>query len=255
MSFNSRALLRPVSLFALFIVFLSLIDGNPTCDVPIPWPLCTDEGITQSSFPNDFGHLTVEAVAAALTSNFSTDNLQDSCSRDLGLYACLLFFPDCRTNQATQVNVVRRPCRDFCERVQAACASIDVVRIIPCDLFSYWDPSNPTACYDPLHLFVINEIQMAPPFNSVDRFVELWDYGMGGTLLKKYIFISGTGDGGASGDAVEELSRANLEGARMNENGYLLITTSGSSFASDIEVSDFADGRGVASVYRGTPNE
>ena len=235
---------------AFVVVFSSLVNGAPTCE-PISVSTCTDAGISQTNFPNDFGHTDVSAATTALSSNFDPVALSNNCSSDLGLFACLLYFRDCRLNNATGENVVRRPCRDFCERVQAACVNLTAIKNVSCDAFSAWDPANPTACYDPFHLVVINEVNAENPDEDNSEYVELWDYGMGSTPLGEFVVVLG-------GQALTELSVyavVNLTGAQTHPNGYFVIgQTSIGDFTPDAPLDDLR-GRSSVSLHRGSAAE
>ncbi|XP_065845583.1 uncharacterized protein [Oscarella lobularis] len=233
---------------AVIVVVSSLVDGAPTCEPITGASACTDNGITQTYLPNDFGETTVSAAATALSSNFDNAALSDSCSSDLGLFACLLYFPDCRLNNATGENVVRRPCRDFCERVQAACVDLTAVHSVSCDAFSAWDPANPTACYDPFHLVVINEVNANNPGEDNSEYVELWDYGMGSTPLGEFVVVLGNDDG--FGELVYAVVA--LTGAQTHPNGYFVIgRTSIGDFTPDAPISFLRQPASV-SLHRGS---
>ena len=236
---NSKALVRVVSAFGLFTAAcLSIARGSITCDVSVPTS-CRNAGLSAGShFPNDFGHPTASAAEAALTSTFGSDRPSDSCSSELGLFACLLYFPDCRVNNAIAANVVRRPCREYCERVQDDCVNIPAVQNVSCDSFPFWNSASPTACYDPFHLIVMNEVDIRA---EDSWFVELWDYGMGNTSLTLYSFIV------ANNGFIVELF------GYTRTDGYFVIGPNNLAFDVDLPISAFPPDKGVVSIYRG-PN-
>ena len=107
---NSKALACVVSVVSLLFGCTAMAGGNPTCDIPVNLTACINAGLRQSSFPNDFGHRSAADAESAFTTAFGFGDLDDSCSPDVALFACLLYFPECRVNNAIGDNVVRRPC-------------------------------------------------------------------------------------------------------------------------------------------------
>ncbi|XP_065845284.1 uncharacterized protein [Oscarella lobularis] len=235
--------------FVVIVVFSSLVDGtrDPTCEPITGASACTENGITLTYLPNDFGETTVSAAATALSSNFDNATLSDSCSSDLGLFACLLYFPDCRLNNAAGENVVRRPCRDFCERVQAACVNLTAIQNVSCDAFSAWDPASPTACYDPFHLVVINEVNADNPGTDISEYVELWDYGMGSTPLGQFVVLL------VDDVPLEVYDSVDLTGAETHPNGYYIIGRSANGdFTPDAAISSLRNAAKAVSLHRGS---
>ena len=235
---NAQALIRVVLAFGLYF---SIAHGSITCDDTIP-ASCRDAGLSGTSFPNDFGHLTASDAEAALTATFGSNSPTDSCSSDLGYLACVVYFPECFFNTATGKNVVRRPCRDFCERVQNPCVNFTGVGVVSCNSFSLWDPARPTECYDPFHLIVISEVDIAENSNT---FVEFWDYGMGDTPLGQYILLVGNGKR-------ETLDFVFLTGSSTRSNGYFLIGEETTDLPVDKTAVEFSSDAGYVAIYRDT---
>ena len=231
------------------VVFSSLVNGAPTCK-PISVSTCTNASISHTNFPNDFGHTDVSAASTALSSNFDSVALSSNCSSDLGLFACLVYFRDCRLNNAAGENVVRRPCRDFCERVQAACVDVAAVQSVSCDAFSAWDPASPTACYDPFHLVVINEVNANNPGADVNEFIELWDYGMGSTPLGQFVVVL------VDDSPLIVYDSVNLTGAETHPNGYYVIGKSvNGDFTPDTTINQLQNSAKSISLHRGSTAE
>ena len=241
---NARAFARFVSVVILLVASSSISSGNPLCDVSVTFPTCTDDGLLQSSFPNDFGHSGAPEAESAFTRAFDSDTLSDSCSPDLSLFACLLYFPECRTLFGGRGNIVRRPCRDFCERMRADCANVTALRNVSCDFFSFWDPANPTACYDPFHLIVINEVDVKTSFNDRLQMVELWDYGIGSTKLNGFVFVVGSDSPWAS--EVIDLSEETT-----SSTGFYVFGKTNRVSKADSIFTGLPSGTGAVSVYRG----
>ena len=238
---SSKALACVLCVAGLLFGCTSMVEGNPTCDITVNLTACTNAGLRQSSFPNDFGHRSAADAESAFTTAFGFSDLDDSCSPDVALFACLLYFPECRVNNAIGDNIVRRPCRDFCERMQVDCADISALRNVSCDSFSFWNPASPTACYDPFHLIVINEIDVETNQDNALQFVELWDYGMGDTPLDNFVFI-GSGTGSA---ADLTLPMAGL----TSSNGYFVLGKEGLANA-DANIFKLFGGTRAIAIYR-----
>ena len=234
---------------AFVVVFSSLVNGAPTCE-PISVSTCTDAGISHTNFPNDFGHTDVSAAATALSSNFDPVALSNDCSSDLGLFACLLYLRDCRLDHSANENVVRRPCRDFCERVQAVCVDLTAIQNVSCDAFSAWDPASPTACYDPFHLVVISEANPDNPGLDNSEFVELWDYGIGSTPLGEFVVVL------VDDNPLRIYDSVSLTGAETHPNGYYVIgKTAIGDFTPDKRISQLQNFAKAVSLHRGSTAE
>ena len=115
--------------------------------------------------------------------------MSSDCDIDIKLFICLYYFPTCREieiSSTESVPVVQPPCRDFCLRIEGFCGSEISIRglALDCSVLPSFDPVEPTSCYDPYHLIVLNEVNTANG-NGLN-FVEFWDFGMIDTILDNF---------------------------------------------------------------------
>ena len=96
-----------------------------------------------------------------------------------------------------------------------------------------FDPAEPTSCYDPYHLIVINEVN----FGIDPSYVEFWDFGMKITILDSFqvVFFNLLG---------EVLASFNLNG-RTTRFEYFAI----GGIGSNIEFNDM-ELTGAVALYR-----
>ena len=126
--------------------------------------------------------------------------------------------------------------------MQVDCAHISALRNVSCDSFSFWNPSTPTACYDPFHLIVINEIDVETNLDNSLQFVELWDYGMGDTPLDNFVFI-GSGTGSAA-----DLTFP-MDGSATSLTGYFVFGKTGVANV-NVGISKLFSGTRAIAIYR-----
>ena len=83
---------------------------------------------------------------------------------------------------------------------------------IDCSLLPPFDPAEPTSCYDPYHLIVLNEVNV----ELFPQFVEFWNFGMKDTLLDFFnvVFYNSNGTTAQS---------FNLTGETTKMGGYITI--------------------------------
>ena len=183
-------------------------------------------------FPNVHGH-SQPCDADAAIQNF-TEVARSTCDIDVQLFVCLYHFPTCRET-SENFFVVQPPCRDFCLRLETPCAMEFATSGIDCSVLPSFDPVQPTSCYDPYHLIVLNEVNVeGTPF---PKFVEFWDFGMKETILD--FFTVAFYD--AAGNYVQSF---NLTGETTKMGGYITIGQS-----SDIDYNTVDETRVVA-LYR-----
>ena len=120
-------------------------------------------------FPNVLGHSRASDADAAIQ---SISNVASStCDIDVQLFVCLYHFPTCRET-SENVTVVQPPCRDFAvdSRRLRACL-ISFLQVLTAPFCLRLIPAEPTSCYDPYHLIVLNEVNV----ELFPVFVEFWD--------------------------------------------------------------------------------
>ena len=180
----------------LLLAFSSHCQTPDTCEVAnttVFRQICSNVSsvIEFTQFPNVHGHFRQSDADSELFTHKAL--VSSECDIDVELFICLYYFPTCREaeNQNTEnVPVVQPPCRDFCLRIQAACES-DISAdgsVLDCSILPMFNPAQPTSCYDPYHLIVINRVS--------NDFVNFWDYGMKGTILDSFtiVFFFATGN-------------------------------------------------------------
>ena len=219
-----------IGLCVLLLAVASHCQTPETCDVPstpVFRQLCSSVSsiISFTRFPNVHGHsrqLDVDGELFAFRDVVSSD-----CDIDIELFICLYFFPTCRETEIPEsVPVVQPPCRDFCLRIDDLCGSESSSRglALNCSLLPSFDPVEPTSCYDPYHLIVLNEVSSENAFDV--NFVEFWDFGMKDTILDHF-FVSLYD---ADGVLVESF---NLTG-ETTRNGYFAIGAASNILFNDI---------------------
>ena len=183
-------------------------------------------------FPNIHGH-SQPCDADAAIQDF-TEVAKSTCDIDVQLFVCLYHFPTCRKT-SDNVFVVQPPCRDFCLRLETPCAMEFATSAIDCSVLPSFDPVQPTSCYDPYHLIVLNEVNVeGTPF---PKFVEFWDFGMNETILDFFTVAFYDEDG-------NYVQSFNLTGETTKMGGYITIGQS-----SDIDYNT-VDETSVVALYR-----
>ena len=132
--------------------------------------------------PNVHGHSQRSDAETAL-SRYSAV-VRSGCGIDIELFVCLYFFPTCRET-SKNIPKVQPPCRDFCLRIQNSDCGTEIAaerQSLDCSLLPPFDSVEPTSCYDPYHLIVINEVN----FGIGPSYVEFWDFGMKNTVLDSF---------------------------------------------------------------------
>ena len=214
----------PPSAIVLLVLLLSSTSHcqtPDTCEVTnstVFRQICSNVSsiIPFTRFPNVHGHSQQSDADADLLALGGL--VSGGCDIDIRLFYCLYYFPTCRET-GVGVPVVQPPCRDFCLRIklESGCAPIFGARFLDCSLLPFFDPANPTSCYDPYHLIVLNEVNTDSP--GVFNFIEFWDFGMNDTVLDSFtvVFFNSSG--------VVQVS-IELTGQRTR-SGYFVIGTTG----------------------------
>ena len=180
-----------IVLLVLLLSSASHCQTPDTCEVTnttVFRQLCSNVSsiIPFTRFPNVHGHSQQSDADASLS--MWRSEVKSGCDIDVELFFCLYYFPTCRVTDVL-VPVVQPPCRDFCLRIreESGCAPLFGLAFFDCSLLPPFDPANPTSCYDPYHLIVLNEVHS---FNALNlNYVEFWDFGMKDTLLDSFTVV------------------------------------------------------------------
>ena len=194
---------------------------------------CANVSITiqYTRFPNIHGQPQQSDADQAFNVDDIVSLMRSGCDIDIELFTCLFFFPTCRET-AENVTVVQPPCRNFCLRIQNSCPAS-----FSCEVLPEFDPADPTACYDPYHLIVVNEVNAHRTSSS--KFVEFWDFGMKATPLDSFTVAFFDGSGSLSGTF-------ELTGQVTTQQGYFTI---GEGSELDIPFSE-VDSTAAVAIYR-----
>ncbi|XP_066270970.1 uncharacterized protein [Branchiostoma lanceolatum] len=114
-----------------------------TCE-PIPQDLqariCRSVvGYDTVSFPNSFGHMSVQQILSSEEYSFFNSIYLSRCYPDILTAGCRMFLPECEN--ATQIQL----CRDVCEQLNASCASVGLGLPFSCDIFP--DRDDDPTCF------------------------------------------------------------------------------------------------------------